>query len=341
MYTLMLLILAVSPPVLFLLYLLKADRTEPEPLEMVLFALALGIVSTMPASIFEGLLGFIPVFNQETLSGIVLTSFIQVAPVEEGCKLAVILLFVWKNRNFNEENDGIVYVTASSIGFALFENVLYVLAGGIGTGIGRAFTSIPLHTFCGVLMGSFVGRARFAPDRRSSVILILKGFAIAWFIHGLYDSFAMASDDASATLLLVLVASLFVAGRYFVRKGKALSEARWANPDAAPQIAIDTAEQEIRRVIAKYGMDKLGVDDDGKYFLKPERQFWKIVTSRLLIGFSITCWILVPLGVLVGGDEELTSLVFYFCVMLTSVPIVLGIMLATSYHRRLTKNHYF
>ena len=58
----------------------------------------------------------------------------MIAPIEEFVKLLVIFIYVWDNINFNEENDGIVYTGTASIGFALFENILYVFRGEMSAG---------------------------------------------------------------------------------------------------------------------------------------------------------------------------------------------------------------
>lgn len=344
MLTLLLLCLALLPPLLFFLRIFGSDAREPEPYDMILFAIGLGIISTFPASIIEGLLDFFPVFGREGFLGAAVTSFIQVAPVEEGCKLAVILLFIWKNRNFNEENDGIVYVTLSAIGFALFENIMYVFDGGlelgVQTSIVRGITSIPLHTFCGVLMGYYVGRARFAATRKETNVLILKGFVIAWFIHGLYDTFAMAGSGAGL-LVIPLIIILFYVGNKFIKNGKALSEARWDDPECAEQIKIDTPSHAVQRAIGRYGEDKISIDGDGRYFLKPERQIWKAIIGLLLIIGSVFFWGLLQYFIGETGDEYAVSAVVEYSILSTSVPVVLGIMLLVSYRRRLGNNYYF
>lgn len=342
-----LLFLALLPPLLFLLRLIGADANEPEPFDMILFAIGLGIISTFPASLIEWLLDFIPIFGREGFLGAAITSFVQVAPAEEACKLAVVLLFVWKNRNFNEENDGIVYVTASAIGFAMLENILYVFDGealsGVMTGLARSLTSIPLHTFCGVIMGYYVGRARFAAERKDANRLILRGFLIAWFIHGLYDTFAMANSSVSgsATLIIPLVIVLFLVGNNLIKRGRTLSLDRWNGSEYSEKITIDTPAQNAARLIAKYGESKIGVDEGGKYYLKPERQIWKAVMGWiLLIGSMVACGLIMAvLGQYEG--EDTTMLFVNLSVMTTAVPITLGIILLVSYRRRLDGNHYF
>ncbi len=341
MLSLPLLIVAILPPLGFLAYLLSADRREPEPLQMVLFALLLGIASTFPAALAEAVLGAIPLFSADGLAGAAAKSFLMIAPVEEACKLGVILLFVWKNRNFNEENDGIVYVTASAIGFALFENVFYILGNGVATGIARAFTSIPLHTFCGVIMGHYAGRARFAADRPTANRLIRLGFLLAVAIHGLYDTLAF-SGTALGLLIVPLVIALFIVGKSLVSNGRALSNARWNDPGTAARISIDTPDRAVARAIAKYGPDKIGRTEDGRYFLKPERQPWKAIAARCLFVAVAAAWMLTFLAArsVAGDSRDALADALMYAALMSLVPLMLGILLEASYRRRKSGNHF-
>jgi len=336
----LLLLLAVLPPALYLAYLMAADRREPEPQHMILFTLGLGILSTIPAMLIEGLLGLIPVFSPDTFGGAALASFVQVAPVEELCKLVAVLAFAWKNANFNEENDGIVYVTTGAIGFALFENILYVLQYGFGTGIARALTSIPLHVFCGVIMGYFAGKARFASSRRESAGFLAIGFGLAWFIHGAYDTFAMSGGGALPVIAIVI--ALMAVGRRLLLAGSQGSRERWAAPDRAKPMRLDTPAEEFARVVKKYGESKIGREEDGRYYLKPEKQVWKAAIGRLFLFLSV---VVVFVGIRFPGRIPITadsrSALFAFFFLLTAIPGVLGLMLEFSYRRRASTRHYF
>ncbi len=344
MSTALLFLVAVTPPALYLLYLMEADRREPEPLHMVLLTLALGIFSTVPSVIAEALLARTAVFSVGALSGPLGVSFLQVAPVEEFAKLAVVLLFVWKNRNFNEENDGIVYVTLSAIGFALFENVLYVFRFGFGTGIARALTSIPLHTFTGVIMGYFVGKARFAANRPKAAFLVAAGFVWAWFIHGAYDAFAMSRIGALP--IVALVVALCAAGGRVVRAGTRASRARWDSPERAVPMRLDVPEAPVDRIARKYGAHRLGMDDEGRRFLERERKTWKAVAARILFVLAVAALLAgialyrVSAG-LAGASPETGAAFLAFFAFLALIPGTLGVMLEASYRRRAANRHYF
>ena len=82
-----------------------------------------------------------------------------------------------------------------SLGFALWENVSYVMAYGFQTAILRALTAIPGHACFGVFMGVFYGLARRsenggrAGEAKACRILSL---LVPILLHGAYDYVASA-----------------------------------------------------------------------------------------------------------------------------------------------------
>jgi RsiW-degrading membrane proteinase PrsW (M82 family) len=117
-------------------------------------------------------------------------AFIVVALVEEFSKYVIVKLYAQKNKEFNESFDGIVYAVFVSMGFAALENVLYVFQYGVATGITRAFTAVPAHAVFGVLMGYFMGKAKFSENK---FILNITGLLLATIFHGAYDFFLFIS----------------------------------------------------------------------------------------------------------------------------------------------------
>jgi RsiW-degrading membrane proteinase PrsW (M82 family) len=93
---------------------------------------------------------------------------------------------LYPNKNFNEPFDGIVYSLTVSLGFAGLENILYVLDGGVETAVLRMFTAVPAHASFGVLMGYFLGKAKFEHKKGHYAIYAL---AVATLFHGAYDYF--------------------------------------------------------------------------------------------------------------------------------------------------------
>ena len=64
------------------------------------------------------------------------------------------------------------------MGFATLENVLYVYNYGFSTGVLRAFTAVPAHATFAILMGYFMGKAKFSKNRIQLNLLGLLGATI-------------------------------------------------------------------------------------------------------------------------------------------------------------------
>ena len=91
--------------------------------------------------------------------------FLVIGPCEEIAKFLAVRLFVYRNHEFDEPLDGIIYAAAAALGFASLENVLYVIDWHTGvTSSGarsamRSLLALPGH----VIFADDVGlRARAA-----------------------------------------------------------------------------------------------------------------------------------------------------------------------------------
>lgn len=169
-----------------MIYFFKKDRHEPEPPGKVLAMMGLGALSAIPAVLLE-LVGAQLLPPEGGLLALAMHMFLVVGLSEEVCKLAVVRYKIYHDPELDEPFDGIVYCVAASLGFAILENVLYVLEGGYVVGVLRAMLSVPAHALFAVFMGYYVGLSKFAPSTPERQKLVLKGLAAATFSHGLYD----------------------------------------------------------------------------------------------------------------------------------------------------------
>jgi RsiW-degrading membrane proteinase PrsW (M82 family) len=181
-------LLAAAPALLLLRYYYRQDRERPEPKGLVFRIFLLGIVATFIAiplellmSMFQGLFAGFPLLIA------LFKAFLVAALVEEYLKLTIVRVFAYRNPNFDEIMDGVVYTVVASLGFACMENILYVMGGTIGTALTRAVTAIPLHATASGLMGYYIGRAKFASSPKMERALINRGLRVAIFVHGTYD----------------------------------------------------------------------------------------------------------------------------------------------------------
>ncbi len=171
-------------PALALLWLFKKwDQKRPEPPGVIRLAMILGAVSCVPAAIIEVVMSNALGKATVDAQGGLVNAFLIAAATEEGLKLVIVRGYFFRRPEFNEVMDGILYMAATSLGFALLENILYS-SGNLVTGLARAISAVPLHATCSGIMGYFVGVARM---RGGQFGRILTGYAIAILIHGTYD----------------------------------------------------------------------------------------------------------------------------------------------------------
>lgn len=183
-----LLLVAVAPVFIIILYIYFKDKYEKEPKRLLLYSFLLGaIVSIIITSILYYVFDMVlPLTNKTSVFQQFIKAFFVVGLVEEFSKYIIIRYFAQPNKAFNEPFDGIVYAVMVSMGFAATENIFYVLEGGYPTALARAFTAVPAHATFGILMGYFMGKAKFSNNR---IVLNLCGLLLAIIFHGAYDFF--------------------------------------------------------------------------------------------------------------------------------------------------------
>ena len=215
-YNVFLIVAAVVPAFFLMIRAYRSDRLEKEPPSL-LWSLALaGVFSALIALVVERILGRIldAAVPQGTLYDVLLY-FGVVAFGEEGAKYFMLRRRTWRSPEFNCQYDGVVYAVFVSLGFALWENIGYVLMYGMQT----AVTAIPGHACFGVFMGVFYGLAkrRFNEGGAAgSKALRILAVIVPALLHGTYDY--IASTDGSIWGFIGFIAVLFVVS--FVLIGK-------------------------------------------------------------------------------------------------------------------------
>jgi len=204
-----LLYVALGPGIALAVYIYYSDKWEPEPKALVVKSFLLGGLACFPTSYFEGL--FEKLFGLENIfmespdpmwGAKIFYAFIGVALVEEGCKFLFLKGFICDNREFSEPFDGIVYGGAVGCGFATVENLFYVLPMGQEVGIIRMLTAVPGHAFEGIILGYFLGKAKFSMEPEKET---LKGLSVVVVLHGIYDTAVLARGEWSYLLIFAMV----------------------------------------------------------------------------------------------------------------------------------------
>ncbi len=199
MVLVLLVALAVSAAILLVVVALVwwVDRYDREPIHLVAMVFLWG-ASAAPLTVILAypiivrLLRTIEVSADSGLIGLgLVTPFL-----EEITKAAGVLLVVVFSNKFDNPTDGVVYGTASGLGFAVTENVVYGIGGGAGAettlGIlilvgGRTLLSAGVHAICSATFGGFIGYANLCGRRLSKAAWILGGLILATTIHGAWN----------------------------------------------------------------------------------------------------------------------------------------------------------
>ena len=212
-----LILISLAPVFIIAGYIYYRDKYEKEPWKILIKALIIGVLITFPVILLERLLSLYLPYNH--MSAAAYNAFIVASFSEESLKYLGFMLFIWKSRHFNEKFDGIVYAVFISLGFALVENILYVMDGGVSVGLIRSLTAVPAHALFGILMGFYFGMAKFFPAKKTSYLLL--AWSLPWLFHGFYDFCLMSEHYLLLILFLPFLAFLWTIG---FRKMKYLSD---------------------------------------------------------------------------------------------------------------------
>ncbi len=193
-----LLALALAPGIAISLFMYWRDSHNREPLKWLLLCFLLGALSIVPAIFIEqGIdIGLKQNFPTNGVLYNILNAFVSAALVEELLKYCMLRWAVYNKKAFDEPLDGIVYAVMVSMGFATVENIMYVYNYGFNTAIMRMVLAVPGHAFWTLLMGYYVGLAKFNKGSKGN-LYILKGIFLAILFHGTYDACIFLSESGA------------------------------------------------------------------------------------------------------------------------------------------------
>lgn len=235
---------AVLPSIILLVYFIRSDRF-PEPVGGILGTFFLGVLTVIPVLVYAGPLT--EVLMPEAMAPVARAAtegFILAALPEEACKLVVLAGFARGLKAFDEPMDGLVYGVVASLGFATLENVLYVVGAGdgwFGIALMRAVTAVPAHATFGAIMGFYIARSHFEPQRRS--LMMLAAFAVPVLLHGFYDLGLLATSySGDLAWALLGLGTLILAVVWAIRLQRRLRRDQQVLLAAGAAAAIATAD---------------------------------------------------------------------------------------------------
>jgi protease PrsW len=233
-----LLALSVAPGIAICIYIYFKDKYNTEPIWMLLMAFVLGIISVFPAIIVQKLYDpHAAVIGSSNTALVAFFAYCVVALSEEGSKFLMLRLFLFPRMHFDDPFDGVVYAVMVGMGFATIENIGYVYQHGFTTGVLRMFLSVPAHGTFAVLMGYFVGFAKFNKRWRWGYLSL--SIVIPVLFHGTYDFFLFLGSGGLLALgaFVSLLVALLLSFRA-IRSKQRISKLYYEKKNGLPENQI-------------------------------------------------------------------------------------------------------
>jgi len=215
-------VLSLLPCVLWLWYFSSRTRYKRPAFRVLGLTFLLGALATIPALVLNlfGQSLFIYLFGNTTWSHLLLLLFV-VGPVEEGVKLLVVYFYAYRQQEFDEALDGVIFSATTALGFAAIENVIYLAKNDAMLVLLRGPLSNPGHALFSAIWGMSLSRAKTRPNLFSQRFpIILEGWIYASLLHSLFDILLVASSRINIVffgLLIAVMVALFFGVRARIR----------------------------------------------------------------------------------------------------------------------------
>jgi RsiW-degrading membrane proteinase PrsW (M82 family) len=154
-------------------------------------------------------------------------AFISSGMFEELFKWFLLYYVIYRNVEFDEPFDGIVYGASVSLGFATTENIFYLVSHGVEHAFSRALLPVSSHALFGVIMGFYLGKAKFTEGLK--VAGVVAALLLPTILHGLYD-YILLSQENWIYIIMPFMIFLWWLGLRKVKIAKILSAKHFNKP---------------------------------------------------------------------------------------------------------------
>ncbi|HUW71961.1 MAG TPA: PrsW family intramembrane metalloprotease [Candidatus Humimicrobiaceae bacterium] len=253
MYYFFLIIFALLPSFIWLLFFLRKDA-HPESNQMILRVFLYGMLVTIPAAILS--LGFLEVTEKLSCSPfliLILNIFVGVALIEEFSKYLVVKASVLRSSELDEPLDVMLYMIIAALGFAALENILYlfriyffpptdivcpvfltnvihflsVVFGGTFSGdifyavfltnIFRFLGAVFGHALWSGILGYFLALSFYDPKQR--LRLLIQGLVSAAALHAAFNYVIMQAAETENLIWFLLIIIMLAGLAIFITLG--------------------------------------------------------------------------------------------------------------------------
>ncbi|PJE57574.1 MAG: hypothetical protein COU82_00965 [Candidatus Portnoybacteria bacterium CG10_big_fil_rev_8_21_14_0_10_38_18] len=229
MKTILCLVLACLPSIIWLAFYLRKDK-HPEPNRLIIKIFLLGVLMVPLAGIFEQL--FFEGTNVLPLANKLLFIIVGFALIEEILKYLVVRFGVLKNPEFDEPVDAMIYMIIAALGFAAAENIylsaqihpneisLQNILQFITT---RFLGATFLHALASAIAGYFLAASLLITSKIRK-ILVGGGILAATILHSVFNyiiilnSQELINDPQRNLYLLILLGGMALMVSFMFKK---------------------------------------------------------------------------------------------------------------------------
>ena len=209
----LLVIAGLAPSLIWISFYLRKD-THPEPRSLLTKTFLMGVILSPIAVVFQ--YWFINFADRFSFSPQGYSFFLWAAFVEELVKYYAVKTIVFRNPDFDEPVDAMIYMITAGLGFAAIENILvmFKVASMEGAAIAlqvwflRFIGATFLHALSSGLVGYFLAGGWFYPKLAKK--LIITGLFLATAFHFTFNMFLSLSDQFGSSMLIATLFLLFV-----------------------------------------------------------------------------------------------------------------------------------
>ncbi len=206
----------VLPALIWLYFLLKEDRRNPEPRKLLFIAFFAGMLAVPFAIVLEGFFRDYAYTSYPLCSAYTTLCFpilFAWAAIEETLKYGFAAMLVLWRKEVNEQIDLVIYMLTVALGFAALENTLFLIepfsnghfVAGLATGNLRFVGSTLLHVIASSAIGFTLAFTYNAPKQIRQITASI-GLILAIALHTTFNFFIIPRDGSGT----ILSAFLFV-----------------------------------------------------------------------------------------------------------------------------------
>ncbi|TQR19792.1 glutamic-type intramembrane protease PrsW [Psychrobacillus vulpis] len=211
-----LLSVAIAPALALLSYFYLRKEISKEPSRLLLHTFIYGAILTFPILFIQHVIQ-----EEHIFSSIFLHQALVTSALEEFFKWLILIIAIYNHVEFDDPYDGILYGASVSLGFATVENILYLLSFGMDEAFLRALLPVSSHALFGVVMGYYIGRAKFSVSKKAKYE-ITYAFLTSFFLHTIYNSILIIKG-VDLLLMVPFMLFLWILGLSKTKKAHVLS----------------------------------------------------------------------------------------------------------------------